>query len=344
MQDNSVTLSRKKIIIIAISVGLVLALLIGSVVLLLTQTVPFSLPGRSAGTPDDFDPFAGVNFSRYIDIGDWQGLVLDVEPLDEDAMLAIIYEELANTYVQSDRTVVQMGDFIVFDFDGYAVGLGRLDGMAAEDHVLEIGSGQFIPGFEEQMVGAVVGQPYEVRVTFPDDYPQNRDLEGRVAIFTGVVHEIWTPATEINAESLLQMTQGATDSLEDVMDELANMTRQQHMMLAFETAFAQAEFLRDLPAVANIYDGPDGEEWAREDLFAFAIAAEYGLTLTQADIDEMVAEASEQFETEFTEEMLLQGMPRAEFVRMMMYERIAEVIFRYAVDADGNSVYIPARD
>ncbi|MCL2445639.1 MAG: FKBP-type peptidyl-prolyl cis-trans isomerase [Oscillospiraceae bacterium] len=370
---NSVTLSRKKIVIIAVAVALVLALLIGSVVyLLVSQGLPWSLTGTGTNDTqqttrppldlDDFDPFAGVDFSNYINVGDWRGVVLDLEAFDDEQMSLMMRAQFAE---ETDRTVVQLGDHIIFDFDGYAEGLGRLEGMAFEGADLIIGSDMMIPGFEEQVVGQTIGQTFEIHVTFPDEYPQNAELEGRDAVFTCVVHEIFAPPAQLSEEQIFMASEGATTDKQELLDIMFNQIRDMSAMQAFHAVFDQAEFIGSLPAAANIYEhmGPQGESWAQEDLVVFAIAAQAGVAITQADVDEELErfrriegeEAIEEAKAQIRqmqgedlteEEMLLMmlGTSRAEFVRSLMFARIGELIFSYAVDSEGNSVYVEARE
>ncbi|MDD2558477.1 MAG: trigger factor [Desulfuromonadaceae bacterium] len=86
------------------------------------------------------------------------------------------------------RDDVQNGDFVTLDFEGF-VGAEAFAGGAAQDHELEIGSGSFIPGFEDQLVGMKRGEEGEVKVTFPADYG-NDELAGKEATFKVKISEI----------------------------------------------------------------------------------------------------------------------------------------------------------
>ena len=87
----------------------------------------------------------------------------------------------------TDRTV-QDGDQIKLDFEGFVDGVA-FEGGKGEDYPLTIGSGSFIPGFEEQLVGAEIGKEMEVNVTFPENYG-SPDLAGADAVFKCTVHSI----------------------------------------------------------------------------------------------------------------------------------------------------------
>ena len=82
----------------------------------------------------------------------------------------------------------QKGDALKLDFVGSVDGV-EFEGGKAEDYVLELGSGSFIPGFEDQLTGAEIGAPVDVKVKFPDDYG-NKDLAGKDAVFKCTVKEI----------------------------------------------------------------------------------------------------------------------------------------------------------
>jgi trigger factor len=82
----------------------------------------------------------------------------------------------------------QKGDALKIDFVGSVDGV-EFEGGAAQDYVLELGSNSFIPGFEDQLVGAEVGKPVDVKVKFPEDYG-NKDLAGKDAVFKCTVKEV----------------------------------------------------------------------------------------------------------------------------------------------------------
>ena len=102
--------------------------------------------------------------------------------------------ELENMRKQNARIVPvedrasQNGDTVVIDYEGFCDGVA-FDGGKAEGHSLELGSGQFIPGFEDQLVGKNAGEDVEVKVTFPKEY-HAENLAGKDAIFNVKIHEI----------------------------------------------------------------------------------------------------------------------------------------------------------
>ncbi len=108
---------------------------------------------------------------------------------DEDVEneLKKLQERNARMVSVEDRAA-EMGDTVTFDFEGFQDGVA-FDGGKGENHALVLGSGQFIPGFEEQLVGAAVDADVEVNVTFPEEY-HAPELAGKPAVFKCKVHKI----------------------------------------------------------------------------------------------------------------------------------------------------------
>ncbi|MGD8401154.1 MAG: trigger factor, partial [Bacillota bacterium] len=90
--------------------------------------------------------------------------------------------------VLSNKETLEKGDFAVIDYEGYIEGT-PFSGGAAQAYTLEIGAGNFIPGFETQLMGMTSGSEKEISVTFPSDYP-NQDLAGKEATFKVTLQEI----------------------------------------------------------------------------------------------------------------------------------------------------------
>lgn len=125
---------------------------------------------------------------------DYSGLTLQKEKADfDEKVIEERIEELRTSRAElqpSGADVAAEGDFAVLDFEGFVNGV-PFQGGKAEGHQLELGSGSFIPGFEDQVVGMKLGEAKDVAVTFPENYG-NKDLAGQPAIFKVVLHEIKT--------------------------------------------------------------------------------------------------------------------------------------------------------
>ena len=135
-----------------------------------------------------------VTLTTYpeITLGEYKGLkaekvIAKVEDSEVDAQVNAMAERNARMVEVTDRAA-QMGDTVTFDFEGFCDG-EAFEGGKAEKYALELGSGQFIPGFEEQIAGKNIGDEFDVNVTFPSDYGAE-NLAGKDATFKCKLHEI----------------------------------------------------------------------------------------------------------------------------------------------------------
>ena len=110
-----------------------------------------------------------------------------VKPSDIDERIAKLREQNKKTVIITDRTS-RSGDEIVLDYAGFCDGV-QFQGGSANNQTLQLGSGMFIPGFEEQLTGRNAGDDVDVNVTFPKEYPAAH-LAGKDAVFHCKVHEI----------------------------------------------------------------------------------------------------------------------------------------------------------
>ncbi|ASS98661.1 trigger factor [Geobacillus thermocatenulatus] len=135
---------------------------------------------------------AKVTVKPEVKLGQYKGLEvekMDATVTDEDVEneLKRLQENYAELVVKEDGTV-ENGDTVVIDFEGFVDG-EPFEGGKAENYSLEIGSGTFIPGFEEQLVGMKAGEEKEIQVTFPEEYHAEQ-LAGKPATFKVKVHEV----------------------------------------------------------------------------------------------------------------------------------------------------------
>ena len=147
---------------------------------------------KSIGKGQDWTLTAEVVTKPEVKLGAYKDLEVSVEASKEvtdeevDAKLENERRNLAELVVKEGAA--ENGDTVVIDFVGSVDGV-EFDGGKGENHSLELGSGQFIPGFEDQLVGAKAGDEVEVKVTFPEDY-QAADLAGKAAVFVTKVNEV----------------------------------------------------------------------------------------------------------------------------------------------------------
>ncbi len=135
---------------------------------------------------------ATVFVKPEVKVGEYKGIAAvrqTVVVSDEavDSEINNVRERNARETEVTDRAV-ENGDEITFDFDGYVDGVA-FDGGKATNYNLKVGSGSFIPGFEEQIVGKAIGENFDVNVTFPAEY-HAAELANKEAVFKCVVHAI----------------------------------------------------------------------------------------------------------------------------------------------------------
>ncbi|MDO4710550.1 MAG: trigger factor [Peptostreptococcaceae bacterium] len=133
-----------------------------------------------------------VQVKPEVKLGEYKGLEVskvesEVTDEDIDHEIGHMLENNARLVAIEDRPVKD-GDIILFDFLGKVDGVA-FDGGKAENYELTVGSGSFIPGFEEQLVGLEIGQEKDIEVRFPEEY-HSEDLKGKDAVFTVKVNEI----------------------------------------------------------------------------------------------------------------------------------------------------------
>ena len=127
-----------------------------------------------------------------VKLGDYKNLEVSVDATKEvtdaevDEKVERERNNLAELVIKEDAA--ENGDTVVIDFVGSVDGV-EFDGGKGDNFSLELGSGQFIPGFEDQLVGSKAGDQVEVKVTFPENY-QAEDLAGKDAVFATTVHEV----------------------------------------------------------------------------------------------------------------------------------------------------------
>lgn len=159
---------------------------------------------------------AVVQTKPEVTLGDYKGIELkkveyNVTDKDVEHELEHIAEHNARLVAVEDRPV-EKGDTVVIDFEGFVDGKA-FEGGKAENHELEIGSGKFIPGFEDQIVGMKIDEDRDIKVTFPEEYPA-KELEGKEATFKIKLHEIKKKELpEINDEFAKDASE--FDTLED---------------------------------------------------------------------------------------------------------------------------------
>jgi len=171
----------------------------------------------------DFTYKITVAVKPEIVLGDYLGLEVSVLPetaTDLEIDQEIDRERDKNAeMVLKEEGVLEQGDTAVFDFSGSVDGV-KFEGGTAENHELVIGSGQFIPGFEEQMLGMASESEKDVVVTFPEDYHE-KTLAGKEAVFAVKLHEIKVrQVPELNDEFVKELNLEGVSTVKEYRDHI----------------------------------------------------------------------------------------------------------------------------
>lgn len=164
-----------------------------------------------------------------VEISDYKGISVTktVKTVDDDAVNAEIDKLRGRVarLVTVEGRAVESGDTAVIDFEGFTDGVA-FEGGKGEKFPLEIGSGTFIPGFEDQVIGKNIGDEFDVNVTFPEDY-QSDDLKGKPAVFKCKLHEIKSKEMpEVNDDFVKDVSE--KDTVDELKAELREKLEKQY--------------------------------------------------------------------------------------------------------------------
>lgn len=165
---------------------------------------------------------ATVIVKPEVKLGDYKGLEveeLDTNVTDEDVQkeLETLQNRQAELVVKEEGTA-ENGDTVVIDFEGFVDG-EAFEGGKAENHSLELGTGSFIPGFEEQLVGVAAGESKDVEVTFPEEY-HAAELAGKPATFKVTVHEIKAKELPVLDDEFAKDVDDEVETLDELKEKI----------------------------------------------------------------------------------------------------------------------------
>lgn len=249
-----------------------------------------------AGKPFIFT--AEVALKPEVKLGKYKGVTVDkisTEVTDEevDAEVERERENNARNVEVTDRPVKD-GDITTIDFEGFVDGV-PFEGGKGENYPLTIGSGAFIPGFEEQLIGAEIGKEVEVNVTFPEDY-QAEELKGKAAVFKCTVKEI------------------KEKELPELDDEFAGEVSE------FETL---AEYKADVRGKLEEKKAKEAKD-AREAAVIDAIVKDSDMEIPQA----MLETQQKQMVDEFAQRIQMQGLSMEQYMQFTgaSYDQLTEQV------------------
>lgn len=287
---------------------------------------------------------ATVAVKPEVTLGEYKGIVVEkeaVEVSEEDVMAAIEAEQKKNATLEvvTDRAVEE-GDTAIIDFEGFVDGVA-FEGGKGEAYPLVIGSGQFIPGFEEQLVGANTGDTVDVNVTFPEQY-QAADLAGKPALFKVTVNEIKKEVLpEIDDDFASDVSEFDTldEYKESVAKELAEK-KEAEAKAAREDAIVEKlveGITVEIPeAMINTQSEQMVDEFAGN-LSRQGLSLEQYLAMINATRADLVDQTREQAERRIKVRLALEAVVKAENIEATEDEFMAEVdkmAAMYQMEAD----------
>ena len=155
-------------------------------------------------------------------LGQYKGLEVpnvDLNVTDEEVDLHIKNLVSSKSQLEPKEGALELGDTAIFDFEGFVDNV-PFEGGKAENYSLEIGSNQFIPGFETQMVGLNPGEEKDIQVKFPENY-QAENLKGKDAIFKIKLHEVKTKVMQtLNDEFVVSLEKEGVKTVNELVESV----------------------------------------------------------------------------------------------------------------------------
>ena len=257
--------------------------------------------------------FKDIDVEAYLTLeGEYIGLSLTIPPMgevtDEDVLVTAL--EPYNTYVTAETGITDraaaLGDIVNIDYSGKKDDVAFAGGTA-QNQELGLGTGSFIPGFEDGLVGVMPGETVDLNLTFPESYDRNPDLAGAEVVFTVTVNFIYPSAKEEMLDSLVEeMTGGdyttvdafleyAREYLEGEMEYYYTMDRENAVLEALEEIAVFSELPEEMVTYYeySVRNSLDEYAWYYYGVDAATLYAFYGMDLA-ADVRETAENSTRQ--------------------------------------------------
>ena len=288
---------------------------------------------------------AEVAVKPEVTLGEYKGLKVDkvstrVTQKEVDEEIEKERERNARTVEVTDRAV-QDKDQITLDFEGFVDG-EAFDGGKAEKYPLTIGSGSFIPGFEDQLVGAEIGKEVEVKVTFPEDY-QAENLAGKDAVFKCTVHEIKAKELPELDDEFVSDVSDKSETIDEYKAEVKakikerkeNEGKQKREDQSVEQAVANAQM--DIPEpMIDLQARQMADDFARR-IMQQGMSMEQYFQFTGLDEEKMMEEFKPQAEKRIRTRLVLEAVVAAENIEISderLDEELQKMADAYQMEVD----------
>lgn len=269
-----------------------------------------------------------------VKLGQYMGLEVKKESVevskeDIDDELKNYQNQFAELLIKETGTV-ENGDTAIIDFEGFKDGVA-FDGGKGENHSLEIGSGSFIPGFEEQVVGMEVGSEKDIEVTFPKEY-QAPDLAGQAVVFKVKVHEIKSKvlpeiddelAKDVNIEGVETLADLETYTKEQLKNKKEKEVESKFSDDVFKAVVEKTPL--EVPAAMVETETQNMLKEVEQNLSQQGLNMELFQQITGKTMDDIKGEMSEQAESRVKFNLIVAEVAKAENIEVTDEEIEAEI-------------------
>ncbi|HDU6488678.1 TPA: trigger factor [Listeria monocytogenes] len=288
---------------------------------------------------------AEVTVKPEVKLGDYKGLEVEKRETELtteelEAELKQLQERQAELVVKEDAPA-ENGDTVILDFEGFKDGVA-FEGGQAENHSLELGSGQFIPGFEEKLVGLKAGDEADIELTFPEEY-HAEDLAGQPVVFKVKLHEIKTKevpalddelAKDIDEEvvTLDELKEKISKRLQEAKEESVAQAKQEEVIAK---AVENAEV--DIPHAMVHHEADHLMNHFAQDLQAQGLTPELYYQFTGQTEEAMHAQMEKDAEKRVKMNLVLEAIAEAENIEPTeeaIDEEISTLAEKYGMEKD----------
>ena len=288
---------------------------------------------------------AEVAVKPEVKLGEYKGLKVDkystrVTQKEVDEEIEKVREQHARIVEVTDRAVADKDD-VTLDFEGFVDGVA-FEGGKGENYPLTIGSGSFIPGFEEQLIGAEIDKEVEVKVTFPEDY-HSEDLKGKEAVFKCTVHAIRAKELpEVDDEFASDVSEKAetldayrAEVKAQIKERKENEGKAKKEDQAVEQAVANAEI--DLPEpMVDLQAKQMADDFARR-IMQQGLSVEQYFQFTGLSEEKMMEELKPQAEKRIRTRLVLEAIVAVENIEVSderLDEELAKMAESYKMEVE----------
>jgi len=333
-----------------------------------TEATSEAAPETKVNREEFVVKLADIKIEDYIDLTKVKDLQIKTEDTKvsdsviKSEVIAALVSEMGFEAVEVDRPV-QNGDTVNIDFEGSVDGV-PFEGGTESGYPLVIGSGSFIPGFEDGIIGKKKNDVFDLPVTFPEDY-KNPDLAGKNAVFKVTIHKITAQPEVVSDAEIQEKSGGKYETYQAFYDSIAaKLNKQNHIQVVFSNIMDAVEVKADHEGLINEYVNlqlerldqlcamygldretilstsglnvesytamlkEEGKEYAKQKLTILKICSDNGYEFTDADIAAFKKKMIEENKLE-TEKDLMALATEDEILFQMNYDKFMDYLENY---------------